>query len=740
MMIGTVLVRPQALADLEAVELRQHDVEHDEVDRLRRRSARAPPRRRPPGRPCSRRARAGSVSTFRTAASSSTSRIVEESTIGSARRPRCCSGSCSYYSPPMAAPQPPARRRRRPRRGSLERPVNGRLYRASFLVVLLPLLLLLAFTVTKPVALQAPTLPPAFDAQRRARAGPRARDAVSRTARRASSGALGAATWFRDKLALYDLPTRTRRVARDGPGPRQACSLQNVMAVVAGQSPDVIVVMAHRDDTGDGPGANDNASGTAALLELARAYARPAVETPGGGAADAHARLPLHRRRRVRRPRRASLRQARRDRGPGRRGAQPRRARRARAAARRDRRRPAALAGDDPRRRPRRGGSSSRRGQRARASGRPRAARRPRLPVHALRAGAVRRARDPRDHADERRQPARRPPSATAPGRLDTPRARASSAGRRRRLLGSLDQGLELAQGTTSYVWFGDRIVRGWAIELVLIALLVPFFVAVVDLFALCRRQRIGARGRRRARCARGSASGSSSGSFSRVFARSGRGRRARRARRTPRPPPQATGTCSPLSALLVIAFAGWLVARRRLVPRREVSRAGAAGRPHRRAARARDRRAARRRDEPVRAALPAARAPRLALAAAGAHGADSPVRLAIYARRPRRRDAIVLVSLAWRFGLGLDAPWYLLDARLGRVREDDRRSLIALAATAAGAQLAAAAAGRYAPVSRAASEERPRRPGAGRRAQRRARGARRRAARARAGARYRAR
>ena len=32
--------------------------------------------------------------------------------------------------------------------------------------------------------------------------------------------------------------------------------------------------MAHRDNTGVGPGANDNASGTAALVELARAYAQ----------------------------------------------------------------------------------------------------------------------------------------------------------------------------------------------------------------------------------------------------------------------------------------------------------------------------------------------------------------------------------------------------------------------------------------------------------------------------------
>src|SRR5438105_12989452 len=50
-------------------------------------------------------------------------------------------------------------------------------------------------------------------------------------------------------------------------------------SVVVGKSPQSIVVMAHRDDTGVGPGANENASGTAALIELARLYGTPA----GGG-------------------------------------------------------------------------------------------------------------------------------------------------------------------------------------------------------------------------------------------------------------------------------------------------------------------------------------------------------------------------------------------------------------------------------------------------------------------------
>jgi Zn-dependent M28 family amino/carboxypeptidase len=57
--------------------------------------------------------------------------------------------------------------------------------------------------------------------------------------------------------------------------------LQNLWVVVKGASRDAIVVMAHRDDTGVGPGANDNASGTAALVELTRPYARPVAPAQG---------------------------------------------------------------------------------------------------------------------------------------------------------------------------------------------------------------------------------------------------------------------------------------------------------------------------------------------------------------------------------------------------------------------------------------------------------------------------
>jgi hypothetical protein len=58
-------------------------------------------------------------------------------------------------------------------------------------------------------------------------------------------------------------------------------------------------------------------------------------------------------------------------------------------------------------------------------------------------------------------------------------------------LIGSLDGGLELDETTTSYVYLGRRIVAGWAIQLVLIAALLPFLVGAVDLFARCRRRRI---------------------------------------------------------------------------------------------------------------------------------------------------------------------------------------------------------------------------------------------------------
>src|SRR5580765_1408481 len=104
----------------------------------------------------------------------------------------------------MAPSLPPVRRRRRPRRGSLERPVDGRLYRGAFLFLTLPLLLA-AFTIREPVALPAPALPPMFDTKATVDlAANLANTYPNRTP--GTEGATGAASWFRTALQGYGLP------------------------------------------------------------------------------------------------------------------------------------------------------------------------------------------------------------------------------------------------------------------------------------------------------------------------------------------------------------------------------------------------------------------------------------------------------------------------------------------------------------------------------------------------------
>src|SRR5919202_6453 len=181
----------------------------------------------------------------------------------------------------MAA-SPPFWRRPRARPGSLERPVNSRLYRSTWLLFGLPLLVA-AFSVGKatPLRQAQPALPPAFDrVTARSYADSLARTYGDRAP--GSPGARGAADWLEAQLETYGL-----RVPRDIfyasiPG-RGRTRLENLIAVVPGRTPQALVVMAHRDDAGTGPGANDNASGIAALIELARSYASSiSGNTPSG--------------------------------------------------------------------------------------------------------------------------------------------------------------------------------------------------------------------------------------------------------------------------------------------------------------------------------------------------------------------------------------------------------------------------------------------------------------------------
>ena len=87
---------------------------------------------------------------------------------------------------------------------------------------------------------------------------------------------------------------------------------------------------------------------------------------------------------------------------------------------------------------------------------------------------------------------------------------------------------------------------------------------------------------------------------------------------------------------------------------------------------------------------------------------ARAPVRIALFLVG-LVGPALVLASLAWRFALGFDAPWYLLEL-VANGYVSTLSVVIALAGTAAACQLAAACAGRYAPYPNA-RERGPRGP-----------------------------
>ena len=585
----------------------------------------------------------------------------------------------------MAMARTPARRRR-PRRGSLERPINGRLYRGALLILLLPLLIL-AFSITRPGALPAPLLPPNFD-------GPATRQLATELSSHypdrvpGGPGSLSAEQWFRDQLAPYGLPVSSDAWRAHVPGLGRV-RLHNLWAVAQGQSSDAIVVMAHRDDTGTGPGANDDASGTAALVELARGYAQ--AGTPAGqrvrsahtivflstdagsfgglGALRFAEHSPFHVVATINLDAIAG-------RGPPR----------------------IVIAGDSPR-------SPA-------ASLVETAAKRvlEQTGTQARRAGPLQQLIDlgfPFTLYEQgpfvaRGVPAvtlttagERPPAAFTDRATALDTARLTGLGRAtQELIGSLDQGLELAQGTTSFVWIGDRIVRGWAIELFLVALLIPYLVAVVDLFAHCRRRRIGllpAARSLRSRLAFWLFLGLAFLAF-RSFGAWPSG--------VPRPPNPAVASSGDwpvlgLVALALVGLLGWLVARQRLVPRRSI---GA--------------------DEQLAGAT-------VALLGLGIVSllvlATNPFALIFFlpamhawlwlpqvqsSKAPTRAvvfliglvgPLLIILSLALRFGLGFDAPWYLLElVAVGYVHLP--AVVITLCGAACAAQLAVVTAGRYAP------------------------------------------
>ena len=456
---------------------------------------------------------------------------------------------------------PPRTERRRARPGSVERPVNGRLYRGTWLLVGLPLLVA-AFAVARPAPLPGAFVTE-FDGQSTKQL---ADDLVTLHANR-FPGSVGAADWFRDQLRPYGLPIRTERFSAVIPGHGRV-QMQNVVAEAVGRSPRSIVVMAHRDNDGTGLGANDNASGTAMLVQLARAYGAPPgfsgrtlrpnhtilfVSTDGGafgalGAAAFATHSPL-------RHDVAAVIDLDSVGGPG-----PIRMQ---------------INGDVPR------NPSGTLVETAAARVAAQIGRRPardsilhqltdlgfpyslyeQAPFLAQGIGALTLSTANDNPPD---------PVGDVTQRLRVDRL--NEVGRSAQdLLGSLDEGLEFAEGTSSYLYLGSRLIRGWAIELVLIACLLPFLAAAVDLFARCRRRRIPLAPALRALRSR-------LGFWAwvivlfEVFGLLGAWPDG-----APRPvsPRSDAATNWPAGLLIVLgllALAGWLVARERLMPRGEVT------------------------------------------------------------------------------------------------------------------------------------------------------------------------
>jgi hypothetical protein len=273
-------------------------------------------------------------------------------------------------------------------------------------------------------------------------------------------------------------------------------------------------------------------------------------------------------------------------------------------------------------------------------------------------------------------------------------------------LIGSVDQGLEVTRGGAPYLYLGSRTIRGWAVQLVLVAALLPFLAAAVDLFARCRRRRIPL-----GPAVRGYLSRLGFWLFvGLVFAVVARAGGWPQGDARPLAPATDAAGVWPLGALAlvgVLALGAWFVARDRLVPRRAVTlEEELAGHT---------------------AALLVLGLIALLVVAVNAFALIFILpSLHIWLWLPQLRDrpawvragliaagfvgpALLLWSLARRLGLGLDTIAYMLElVAIGYVPVP--LVLLFLAWLAVAGQLIALAAGRYAPYP-SAQERTPRGP-----------------------------
>jgi len=578
--------------------------------------------------------------------------------------------------------------------------VNGRTYRGTALLVAIPLLVA-AFTVSRPEELPPSSLPPTFDQQAAVEA---ARELALQFPVRppGTDDSRRAAAWVAERFRSYGFSVQRDPFEASIPG-RGKVPLENISAVAPGRSGLALVVMAHRDNVGTSSGANDNASGTGALLELARGYGLRRTPAPGGRTApinpshtivflstDAGAfgglgagRFLEHSSYRNRLEAVVNL-----DAVGGKRSLR------------------LDLAGDRPRSPDATFVQTAAGRIRQRTGVEPRTA----TPLGQLIDLAFPFSLYEQAPFVGRGVPAvtvttadERPPRPLSDA-LDalSPRRIGEAGGAVEGILASLEEGVALPRTTATYVYLGPRLIQGWAIKLVLITALLPFLLAAVDLFARCRRRRIPLAPALRSYRSR-LAFWAWTGALFGVLALLGAwGDGAAR----PIAPDTAFAGDRPLLTLgmfVALSLAGWFVVRERLLPRREVTA-----------------------EEELAGEVTAL----LALGVVALMTvATNPFALifvlpSLHAwlwlpqvrhHRIWVRAAVLAVgvigpllllgSFAWRFGLGADAPWYVMQlVALGYVPLPTL--LIALAWLAAAGQLTAVSAGRYAPYPTA--RERP--------------------------------
>ena len=560
------------------------------------------------------------------------------------------------------------------------------MYRGTWLLVGLPLLVA-AFSVTQPEPLPAPPLPATFDA---ASAQLLAEDLVLQTGER-SPGDLGPVNWIDEKFRLYGFRSERQQFEAEVPGLGKR-TLTNVVVRVPGRSPRVIVVLAHRDEIVGG-GVADNASGTAALVELARAYAQPTTAgAPTGRVRPAHTLLFVST-----------------DGGAyGAIGA----THLAQNPAYRDKiAAVVALASIGGNARPRLAIDSDRPLTASPVLVRTAAERvleeTGETPIRESVIKQLRSLAFPYSLSEQApfvsrgvaavtlttAAEQRRDPTLGTSETLNVERLGQLGSAAQQLLL-SLDQGIEPGPSTTGYLYLGDRILRGWAIQLVLAAMTLPFLAAAVDLFARMRRRRVPLAPALRALRTRllfWLSVGAIFLLLDLVGAwPDGAGR--------PLSPQVETGRTWPVLALAVLglaSFAAWGLARYRLVPRRPATDTEElAGHT---------------------AALLGLGLLTLLVVVTNAYGLIF-LLPALHAwlwlpqlrdRRPLVRGLVLaagfagplllVLSFATSLNLGFDAPWYLVALlTVGYVPVAPALLLLVMAACAA--QLTALAAGRYAP------------------------------------------